>query len=65
MIISDLPHHKISAEYNKDGFLHITAFHQKSTEWVVKTIGLSPETQAKLVEIILEKERNEKHISDH
>jgi hypothetical protein len=58
MIILDNVNHKIDVEYNKDNFLHITVFHKKTTtEWTTKIIGLSPEVQSKLVEIIVAKQK--------
>jgi hypothetical protein len=53
VIISDLERHKIDVTFNEDNFLIVTVFHAKSkTEWVMKTFGLSPEVQDKLVEVI-------------
>ena len=52
MIISDTDNHKIDAVFNKDDFLQITTFHKKGDEWVTKIIGISPETQQKLVTMI-------------
>ena len=58
MIISDTPQHKIDVEFSTDGFLHLTTFHKRGDEWVVKKFGLSPATQDKLVAMIANQPRD-------
>lgn len=60
MIVSDSSLYKVDIDWNTNQWLRITTFHRvniSSTDWVIETIRLSPETQTKLVEAILTRAR--------